>query len=203
MTLIFLCVFIAYFLVMKNKVSFGSYHEMNISPSGEAVWLYWKAVPFDEKNIVQVTYQWYRSADEKDKGIAIPYETRKSYKTENFTDKGIYYYYCLVTARIADGSDRSAKKLTRKVPFSVAYTGLPTVYLETLKKSAIKSKEDWTEKANISIKGASNTDWNFDKVAIKIRGRGNTTWGSPNNRMHSNSTESKKSWECLNINAGF
>ncbi|HAJ97379.1 MAG TPA: hypothetical protein DCO72_06555, partial [Ruminococcus sp.] len=127
-----------------------------------------------------VSYRWYQSTDGTTAtGIAVSNATTATLSTPKYTEKGIYYYYCVATNVLteSDESIKSACAISDVV--SVAYTGLPTVYVNTPDSVEITSKEVWTENATISLTGAKDASWNFDEVATSIRGRGNSTWEQP------------------------
>ena len=115
-------------------------------------------------------YQWYESTDGKtSSGIAIQNATDLIFTTPVFTEKGIRYYYCTAASK--------GKTSVSNVS-SVAFTGLPTLYINTPDRAEI-TKENWSENALISIVGANDSDWNFDNVETSIKGRGNAAWERP------------------------
>ena len=121
-----------------------------------------------EKDNSEITYQWYSSADGTTQtGSEIEGAVNSSYTTEPFTDKDIRYYYCVATA----GNESIISNVA-----SVAYTGLPILYVNTPEGVEITSKEIWTENASLTLIDAENDSYNFENVSTSIRGRGNTTW---------------------------
>ena len=120
---------------------------------------------------LDVSYQWFYSSDgDTSSGTPITGAVEPVLSLSPFTEAGIYYYYCEVEV--------SGFFFDSEV-VSVAYTGLPTVYIKTPNHEPIRSKEDWIEGATIRISGASDESWNFSDVTTSIKGRGNSTWNKP------------------------
>lgn len=143
--------------------------DMYIAPAGQSVTIVCGAEA-DGENVI---YQWYESSDTSTSGgTAIDGATDRSFGTPVFTEKGIRFYYC--TAASEKNGDVSTSKIA-----TVAYTGLPTVYIDTPDNIEITSKNDWIKNAEISVAGAKDESWNSGKVETSIRGRGNSTWEKP------------------------
>ena len=127
-----------------------------------------------------VTYQWYESGDgTTNTGSAVDGAVESVFKTPVFTEKGVRYYYCV--ASVIPENETQNNSVEDPLVFvsnvaSVAYTALPTLYINTPGAVEIVSKEEWVENAEISLVGAKDESWNFDKVSTSIRGRGNSTW---------------------------
>ena len=137
---------------------------MNIAPNNQGIDLVCEA----KAKSGDVTYQWYESSNgTTNAGTAVEGATDSTFKTPVYTEKGVHYYYCVATADSVSWVSKVA---------SVAHTGLPTLYINTPDAVEIVSKDEWIEKAEISLTGAKDESWNFDKVSISIRGRGNSTW---------------------------
>ena len=116
-------------------------------------------------------YQWYESSDgSPSSGVAVQGATDRIFTTPNYNEKGIYYYYCTSTA---------AGKTSVSDVSSVAYTALPTLYLNTPDGVEITSNEEWLENATISVVGAHDEKWNFDGAKTSIRGKGKASWERP------------------------
>ena len=116
-------------------------------------------------------YQWYESADgSSSSGTAVQGAADQIFTTPIYTEKGIRYYYCTAT---------SAGKTAASEVSKVAYTALPTLYINTPNSAEITSNEDWLDEATISVVGAKNDDWNFENVKTSIRGKGNAAWERP------------------------
>ena len=148
---------------------------MYIAPNNNTVLLICEA----EHPCHNVTYQWYESPDGSiDSGIAIPNATNPIFETPVYTEKGIHFYYCVATTTALSDEIENNPYVISSIA-SVAYTTLPTVYINTPDSVEIISKEDWIKKATISIVGANNENWNFNNVETSIRGRGNSTWNVP------------------------
>ena len=158
---------------LENGVSFVKQPDrMNIAPKGRSVSLSCEA----EAQGCAVTYQWYESTkDPADSGTAVPDATNPTFETPVFTKRGIRYYYCTATAFSPSGESRTYVSKTA----SVAYTTLPTLYLNTPGSIDITSKEEWIKNADISIVGADDENWNFNSIRTSIRGRGNASWLKP------------------------
>ena len=76
-----------------------------------------------------VFYRWYQSSDgTTGTGTPIAGANKANFKTPVFTEKGIYYYYCVATNVIDDV--KSVASFSDVV--SVAYTGLPVVVINTV-----------------------------------------------------------------------
>ena len=115
-----------------------------------------------------ITYQWYETSDgSASSGAAIQGATGMIFTTPVYTEKGVHYYYC--TAKTA------SKSFVSDVS-SVAYTALPTLYINTPEGVEITSNEEWLDGATISVAGAKEDDWNFESVKTSIRGKGKAAW---------------------------
>lgn len=146
--------------------------KMNIAPNGRSVSLVCEA----KLTGCGITYQWYETPDNStNSGIAIPDATNQTFETPVVTEKGIYHYYCAVTAATPTGENKTSFSRIA----NVAYTALPTLYINTPDGIAITSKEEWITGASISIAGADNESWNFDEIETSIKGRGNSSWKRP------------------------
>lgn len=137
---------------------------VSIAQKGESIALSVEAIGFNK----DISYQWYQNSVNRNfGGSPIIGATSKEYETPPFTDKEIRYYYCVASY--------SNKKTTSDVA-TVAYTGLPTLYINTPEGVEITSKEVWTENTTMTLSNASKSQWNFENVSTNIRGRGNHTW---------------------------
>ena len=117
------------------------------------------------------SYQWYETSDgSTSSGVAVQGATNMIFTTPVYNQRGIYYYYCTSTA---------AGKTSVSDVSSVAYTALPTLYLNTPDGVEITSNEDWMDDATISVVGAHDEEWNFDSAKTSIRGKGNASWERP------------------------
>ena len=147
----------------NNDISYDMY----VAPYNHSIAIPCKAEP-EEENAV---YQWYESKDGKtSSGVAVQGATDPIFTTPLYTEKGIRYYYCTATT----ASETSVSEIA-----TVAYTALPTVYINTPDSIEITSKEDWIKGSTISIVGANDESWNFNNVETSIKGRGNSTWERP------------------------
>ncbi|MBR6422242.1 CotH kinase family protein [bacterium] len=117
------------------------------------------------------TYQWYESTDgSTSSGVAVQGATDMIFTTPVYNRKGIYYYYCTATVE--------GKTAISNVS-SVAYTALPTLYLNTPDGVEITSNEDWMDDATISVVGAHDENWDFDNLKTSIKGKGTASWERP------------------------
>jgi hypothetical protein len=127
----------------------------------------------DDKTL---SYQWYKSLDKTStNGILINGATNNSYSTEYFKNLGINYYYCIVTNTINDSNGTTKNASTTSPIFSIAYTGLPTLYINT--NNSKITKKEYVEDCSFKL-----IDKEFGEVEyenLKIKGRGNSTWGMP------------------------
>lgn len=127
-------------------------------------------------------YRWYKTEDgtvESGEPVTSGWSSSSEFETPSFTEKGIYYYFCRAASYIPSEEDNLDEITSCSNVVSVAYTGLPTVYVNTPEGVAITSKEDWLKNSKISICGAENDSWNFTEIQTSIRGRGNSTWEQP------------------------
>lgn len=147
-------------------------NKMIVAPRGESVSITCSVVSPDVSE-GDVTYQWYSNSSKRSLfGSAISGAVSPTLVLEPFTEPGIYYYYCKVRV------EGSASSVVSDV-VSVAYTALPTVYLNTPDSVAIKSKDKWIEGSTIRITGAADDSWNFSEIPLSVKGRGNSTWNQP------------------------
>ncbi len=151
---------------------------MNIAPYGQTVKLSCKA----ETSGYSVSYKWYKSADGTTAtGIAIANATVATLELPAFTEKGIYYYYCVATTLLSstEGDDVNTVATLSKV-VSVAYTGLPVVQIDLNTSIGLITKETYVQG---SMKIISETYGNFSYEFVKekegLKGRGNSSWGMP------------------------
>ena len=80
-----------------------------------------------------VSYRWYESTDgTTDKGIAVSNATTSTLTTPKYTERGIYYYYCVATNVLAESEENIKSACAISDVVSVAYTGLPVVIIETV-----------------------------------------------------------------------
>ena len=158
---------------LENGVTFIKKPEkMNVVQKNRSVFLSCEA----EAHGCEITYQWYESKNNStDSGIAQPDATNTTFETPVFTEKGIRYYYCAVTAVTPAGESRTFLSNIA----SAAYTALPTLYVNTPGGVEINSKEEWIKNASVSLAGAADESWNFENVETSIKGRGNSTWKKP------------------------
>ena len=158
---------------IENGVSFiRQPDKMNTAPNGQSIHLSCEV----EAKGCGITYQWYESkSNSTDSGTALSDATNPTFETPVFTEKKIRYYYCAATATTPTGESRTYLSDVA----SVAYTGIPTLYINTPGGVEITSKEEWIKHASISLAGADNESWDFENAETGIKGRGNSTWKKP------------------------
>lgn len=151
---------------------------MNIAPYNQSIELSCTA----EAAEGTVFYRWYQSTDgTTNTGTPITGANTSKFKSPVYTEKGIYYYYCVATTVVDD--IQSAAIFSDVV--SVAYTGLPTLYLNTEVPTASITKEEYVfGDFKLVTEEFGTTEYSFSKTdgAEKnegIKGRGNTTWTMP------------------------
>ena len=122
---------------------------------------------FEVQGVENVSYQWYLSSDgTNENGTAIDGATESSWTTPSFdAQNNSSFYYCVATA---------GKKSVKSNVTMVAYTGLPTLYVNTPNGIEITEKDRWIDGTELTLKDAGNG--NFEKVTTEFRGRGNSTW---------------------------
>ena len=132
-----------------------------------------------EKGESNVVYQWYLNIDKENSGgVAIEGANSSEYTTEIFPDREIRYYYCVATV--------GEESVTSDVA-AAAYTGLPTLYINTeIPIGAITKTEyvfgDMTlisESTDMFTYEFKKTDKTTGEKKEGIKGRGNSSWGRP------------------------
>jgi len=169
---------------------------MNISPynqsldAGDSVDLFCNTVPVD---VGVLSYQWFESLDgTAENGRIIPGATAPVYATDTFTQPGIRYYYCKITntkdsINTADGKIRAYKF---SPIFSVAYTGLPTVYLNTHTATSEITDKEYLENCSFTLVPTDDSIVADDEVEVK--GHGNSTWGGKPKQSYNVKLDKKK-----------
>lgn len=153
-----------------------------ISPNGESVTLKTDPLSDDIAKILKgigkykIEYQWY-SYDAASKSVkAIDGAVNTVLKTDAMDDTGMSYYFYQVKVYQKLIFSYYLKTAVYSIPYVVAYTGLPTVYVNTPDSQRIMSDEEWIEGADIQIIGGPDCDYNLDPTGIRIKGRGNASW---------------------------
>lgn len=156
---------------------------LNIAPYNEHIQISCMA----ESEEGAISYRWYQSSDGTTaNGTAVNHATTSTLTTPIFTEKGIYYYYCVATNILSttDEGVKSASVISNVV--SVAYTGLPTLYLNTgdTPTSAITKDEYELGDFKLIKEGSSPIEYTFSKIKDGekkegIKGRGNSSWTMP------------------------
>ncbi|WP_022932484.1 CotH kinase family protein [Treponema bryantii] len=157
-------------------------YELNVASKGEAVQLVCRAQPSQKDSFV--SYQWYEG--EPENGTLLENEVYSTYTTPTFTATGIKNYYCLVTEHLFDNGDGGKKTDYSIIPFSVACTGLPVLYISTgdVATSSITKDSYCTGNFRLVTEDYGITEYRFKKIkngVVKegIKGRGNSSWGMP------------------------
>lgn len=157
--------------------------KVNIVPYNQSIKLTCKAKAAEGS----VSYRWYESPDgTTDKGVAVSNATSSTFTTPKYTERGIYYYYCVATNVLAESEENIKSACAISDVVSVAYTGLPTVYVNTgdTATSEITKEAYVLGKMEIISEEYGNFSYNFTKVKNGvtkegIKGRGNTSWNMP------------------------
>lgn len=145
---------------------------LNVAPFNESLVLTVKTeVDPSDDNLV---FQWYDETDNPIVGA-----TSSELICGPYDEKCIHSFYCKVKRVVTIGGQEIASDECWTDVANVAYTGLPTVYINTPDGVPVTSKEDWLAGATIKIEGALNEDWNIDEIQTSIKGRGNSTWSQP------------------------
>lgn len=162
--------------IMNAKTPIVSGNTMLISPDGSAVTFTCNA----EVEEGTISYQWYTRVDETStNGSAIEGATSAVYTTSELT-KGIHYYYCTVTNTITDNGDGGKKTAAGTLGFTVAYTGLPVLYLDTEIETELITKETYVlGTMKIISEEYGDFEYTFSKEKEGIKGRGNSSWTFP------------------------
>ena len=163
--------------IMNAKTPIVSGNTMLISPDGSAVTFTCNAEGVEDGTL---SYQWYTRGDETStNGSAIEGATSAVYTTSELT-KGIHYYYCTVTNTITDNGDGGKKTAAGTLGFTVAYTGLPVLYLDTEIETELITKESYTHGImKIISEEYGDFEYTFSKEKEGIKGRGNSSWAFP------------------------
>ena len=92
------------------------------------------------------------------------------------SEKGIYHYYCVVTESIFDNGDGGTKTAAKTIPFSVAYTGLPTLYLDTTVATEAITRESYAQgEMKLISQEYGDFSYSFTKKKEGVKGRGNSS----------------------------
>ncbi|MBP5457167.1 MAG: CotH kinase family protein [Paludibacteraceae bacterium] len=145
---------------------------VSIVQKGQSITLVCKA----EKEGLPISYQWYQSTNANSiVAEKITGATSETLLTVPFFNKEIRYYYCVATA--IDG-----ESITSDVAV-VAYTGLPTVYIDIDVPLEQVTKESYVlGSMKVVSEGMDTYQYKFyktDKDGMAkegIKGRGNSTW---------------------------
>ena len=129
--LLFFLLFFLHFTSCINKGNDGdlpvSTSQYNISPNGKGI--IFNANPEELSNASKddVTYQWYKGDDPNfENAKPIKGATSATYNTGKIR-KGIHFYFCVISE-----SQKNDTSATTLLPFSVAFTGLPLVEINTV-----------------------------------------------------------------------
>ncbi|MBR1497107.1 MAG: CotH kinase family protein [Oscillospiraceae bacterium] len=131
-------------------------------------------VAYSREPTVDVAYQWYicgNAQGQDEQPIKNAYSI--SYDTDVFDAAELRYYFCEVSY-----TDESAQPATRRTPvFHVAYTGLPTLYINT--DGSEITRENYIGASLTLVPNADYPKSAFADMEITIKGRGNSSWGMP------------------------
>lgn len=159
-----------------NAVAYGSIEVLS-SPNtvlsiynaelnaGEGVEL-WAQVQDDP----DAQYQWFYCPDHSGTGaVVIPGATESMYRTDAFCEPEMRSYYCMIVS----GGEIICTDL-----FHAAYTGLPTLIIDTAQGEPVESKELWLEETTVRMI-SSQQDHCFVDSQAKIKRRGNSSYEQP------------------------
>ena len=133
--------------------------------AGEGVEL-WVRVPNDP----DAQYQWYSCPEHSVEGAAaIPGATQSVYRTDAFYAPEMRSYCCIIESR----GETVCTDL-----FHAAYTGLPTLMIDTPQGEAVESKELWLEETRVELVSAQQ-EYCFADSQAKIKRRGNSSYEQP------------------------
>jgi len=124
----------------------------------------------------RTSYQWYSCTEKLTDLHKINGATSSTLQTYAFTTTGFQYYVCKVTISQKVGLVYINVRTVCTPVYTVCYSGLPVIYVNTANGEYISSKETWLEGASLSIKGASQEDYCLSEQTIRIKGRGNSSW---------------------------
>ncbi|MBQ3691148.1 MAG: CotH kinase family protein [Bacteroidales bacterium] len=126
------------------------------------------------KGDAEISYQWYLHTDESD--TKIEGATENTYTTEFFAEKETKYYYCKASC--------GNESITSDV-VAVAYTGLATLYINTIIPTNDITKEEYVfgdikliYESGEEVSYTFKTEKNGEKKE-GIKGRGNSSWTDP------------------------
>lgn len=157
--------------------------KLNIAPYNQSIKISCSATAAEGS----VSYRWYESTDgTTDKGVTVSNATTPTLTTPKYTEKGIYYYYCVATNVLTESEENIKSACAISDVVSVAYTGLPVVYVNTGDTATSEITKEAYVLGNLEIisEEYGNFSYNFTKVKNGvakegIKGRGNTSWGMP------------------------
>ena len=152
---------------------------LNIAPNGQGISL---TVETDTEEPYTVEYQWYSSTDGTiATGTIIDGETESTLSLEAYIVKGIYYYYCVVKNVLTDDDgDSWYSPETVSGIVSVAYTGLPTVVVNTANgTNPTANKEKNVGTLVVFYQDGSVFDSTEYEGEFSIKVRGNATASYP------------------------
>ena len=133
----------------------------------------------------QLSYQWYMYDTQRKVILPIQAATDATFDTAPMEDVGIniYFYQIKVYKKLQHTFYMIHTQFS--VPYVVAYSGLPTVYIDTPDRQRIMSKEEWMEGATIQIVGGPNCEYSLDLQEIRIKGRGSASWRNSSKNSYS------------------
>ncbi len=141
-----------------------------------------------------VKYVWYESSDGtvNTGSIITPTTTNgadtRTFTTPNFTERGIHYYYCSARIVLSNSNNNMELEIAKSDVVSVAYTGLPTLYLDTGDTTTSEITQDSYFLGSFKIISEqygtfeyefTKTDKTTGKTKEGIKGRGNSSWTMP------------------------
>lgn len=150
--------------------------KLNIAPYNQSIKLTCNANAAEGT----VSYRWYESTDgTTDKGVAVSNATTSTLTTPKYTERGIYYYYCVATNVLAESEENIKSACAISDVISVAYTGLPLVRIETADGLNPTGEKEKHNGRMILIRNGEHIYDSGSENKFSIKVRGNATAGYP------------------------
>lgn len=160
--------------------------KMNIAPSDTKFVTLEFGAELETGYKIPINYQWYETVDETvesgQKVTGGEGSNLSTFTIPAFTEKGIKYYYCVASITLSKYDGTLVTKSVVSDVVSVAYTGLPTLYLNTEVPTVSITKNDYAFgdfKLITSDFGTTEYTFSKEKNGEKkegVKGRGNTSW---------------------------
>lgn len=130
-----------------------------------------------------IKYQWYKSLDGTTQNATEIISTINSHDSTItipcFDDTTIHYYFCKITALPVTNRENIEKEEVTSRVVSVAFTGLPTLYLDTGDIPTSKITKETYVPTCFTLIMPDGTEINRNMTKKGIKGRGNSSWKLP------------------------